>query len=259
MKHWKLARDPFSPGGATYVSTPTHDEAVARLVHNIETGARSCVLTAGEGLGKSVVLSQALSETRIPTRRIVRVSSPLDGTGLLSALAEGLGARVPASASRSLAWRTLAQAVRLERMLKAQVVFAIDDIDYLSEPVDLQDIARLPHLDPHPSTRLTVVYACRPTDDLPIMGSWDLAIRLLPLTYSETEHYVRAKLAGAGRVDETFTPRAITRLHALAGGVPRGIDRLSALALMAGALRGLEMITLEVIEGVARECVLPAA
>jgi hypothetical protein len=37
-------------------------------------------------------------------------------------------------------------------------------------------------------------------------------------------------------------------------GIPRGLDRLGSLALMAGALRGLEIITPEVVEGAAREC-----
>ena len=61
-------------------------------------------------------------------------------------------------------------------------------------------------------------------------------------------------LRAAGRAEPTFTPRALNVLHACSGGVPRGVARLGSLALMAGAVRGLEMITPEIIEGVALEC-----
>ena len=84
-------------------------------------------------------------------------------------------------------------------------------------------------------------------------------IRLPALTRSEAEQYLAAKLAAAGRDEPTFTPRALNRLHACSLGIPRGLDRLASLALMAGALRGLEIVTPDLIEGVTQECTLPTA
>ena len=50
------------------------------------------------------------------------------------------------------------------------------------------------------------------------------------------------------------------RLHARSAGVPRGLDRLASLALLAGAVQRLEILSPEVVEGVARECVaIPGA
>src|SRR4051794_19702616 len=40
MNHWRLAYDPFHGNRGPYVPLPTHEEAVARLVHAIETGLR---------------------------------------------------------------------------------------------------------------------------------------------------------------------------------------------------------------------------
>jgi MSHA biogenesis protein MshM len=74
------------------------------------------------------------------------------------------------------------------------------------------------------------------------------------LTRSDAENYLTAKLASAGRDEPTFTPRAIHRLHLISAGNPRGLDRLASLALMAGALRKLEIVTPEIIDGVALEC-----
>ncbi|MDR3638762.1 MAG: type II secretory pathway protein ExeA [Isosphaeraceae bacterium] len=260
LSYWKLARDPFSAPCASYVATPTHDEAVARIVHAIESGQRSATLRAGAGLGKSTILARVLADTRSPSRRIARAAGPVDGPSLYAALADSLGTRVSPGAPRAAAWRTLTQAVRLERWQRTHVVLAIDDVHLLREPADLADLERLLHLDPAPTARFTVVTAGRPDDECaPPAPAWDVTLRLPPLARGEAEQFVLAKLASAGRTEATFTQRAITRLHAHSEGIPRGLDRLSALALMAGAVRGLEIITPEVIEGVTRECVLPAA
>ncbi len=258
-RHWRLTRDPFLDGGAPYVPTGPHHEAVARFVQTIESAQRRAIVQAAPGLGKSVVLAQAIAETRSPTRRFAQVSSPSDGAAMLSALAEGLGVRIAPGAGRAAAWKALANAVRLCRWQRLQVVLAIDDAQDLVAPTDRLDLNRLVHLDPHSEARLTVLLAFRTSGaDEEVRTPWDLAIRLPALTRSDAERYVTAKLAAAGRDEPTFTLRALHRLHAASAGVPRGLDRLASLALMAGAVRGLEIVTPEVVEGVTHECTLPA-
>ena len=255
-RHWKLAREPFLSGGAPYVPLASHEEAVARLVHTIETGQRLAVVRGEAGLGKSQVLTRALAEARSPSRRVARLSSPSDGAGLLAGLAEGLGVRVPAGSGRSFAWRVLGDAIRLCRWQRLHVVLAIDDCQDLVSSTDRLDLARLVHLDPHPEARLTILQVFQSSEDgesLPV-SPWELAVRLAALTRSDAERYLTAKLTAAGRDEPTFTPRALSRLHQRSAGIPRGLDRLASLALMAGAWRGLEIITPDVIEGIAQEC-----
>jgi MSHA biogenesis protein MshM len=261
LRHWGLARDPFGEdrrfSASSFAAIPAHHEAVARLTHTIETAGRSARLIAGAGLGKTTVLERSLAAARSPTRRIARATNPIDGTSLIATLAEGLGARVGAGAGRALGWRSLVDAARLCRFQGIHVVLVVDGCHMLADPVDRLDLDRLPHLDPDPASRLTVLRVGRPD---PHPGAidpppeWELAIRLAPLTRADAASYLDAKLTSAGRPGPTFTPRAFTRIHALSGGVPRGIDRLAQLALMAGALRGLEMVPPEVVDGSAREC-----
>lgn len=254
-QYWKLIRDPFLDPGAPFVSTPQHDEALARLVETIESGGRSATMSAAAGLGKSRVLAEALAVTREPSRRIARVASPADGASLFAGLAEELGQRIVPGCSRSHAWRVLLDAVRLCRWQRLQVVLAIDDCQDLSAGGHRLDTERLVHLDVHADSRLTVIRVCRLSDEEESTAeAWDLAIRLAPLTRSETERYLVDKLSAAGRSEPTFTPRAIHQLHLHSRGVPRGVDRLASLALMAAALRGLEIVTPDVIEGVSHEC-----
>jgi type II secretory pathway predicted ATPase ExeA len=249
-RHWRLSRDPFCEADAPFVPTPGHAEAVARLVYAIEAGQRWAALHAAGGMGKTTVLSRALAETWSTVRRVARVSSPTDGPALHAGLAEGLGHRVPIGAGRALAWRRLAEAVRLCHWQGLAVVLAVDDSHHLSGPDARLDLERLLHIAPQPETSLTVLHVGR---DGPEVRAWEPSFRLLALTRGDAEGYLAAKLAAAGREGLTFTPRAVTRLHAHSRGVPRELDRLASLALMAGAARGLEVVPPEVVDGVARE------
>lgn len=258
--YWKLNADPFLDGGSPFVGLATHREAVARLVESIESGRRLAVLRGGGGTGKSRVLAQALAECRSPSRKVARLTGPLDGTALFGSLATALGARVPAASSRSQTWRALLDAVRLCRWQRLQVVLAIDDCQALDSTADQLDLERLRHLDPLGEGRLTVVQVHRDgdgdeaeTEDLAELDR--LAIRLGPLTRSECVEYLTSKLAAAGRAEPTFTPRACNRLLAGSEGNPRRLDRLATLALMAGAVRGVEIVTPEVVDGITQEFV----
>ena len=262
LRHWNLTRNPFDDRRVTFVETPKHTEAVSRLVHTIESAGRSARLLAGPGLGKSRVLARAIEATRSPTRRVARANGLTDGADLFATLATGLGSRLVPDAPRSTAWRALAEAARLCRWQGLHVVLAIDDCQGLREGADRLDLDRLDHLDPDPATRLTVLRVGRPseqTDDPSLGITWDLAVRLGPLTRSEAGNYLASKLDDAGRPEPAFTPRALTRLHSLSGGIPRGLDRLATLALMATAVRGLEMVPSEVVEDASRECLQSSA
>ena len=255
LRHWKLDRDPFSNASPRFVPTSGHAEAVARLVHAIESGWPTASLRAGAGLGKSRVLAEALTEVRGPTLRIARSNGPMDGPALLADLAAGLGMTVPVEASRALAWRRLTEAIRLCQWQGLRVILAIDDAHHLVDPADRLDLQRLAHLDPRFENAATVLVVGRePEMDFDSDQAWDFAIRLAPLTRTEAGDYLIAKLAAAGGEESAFSPKAITRLHALARGVPAGLDRLAMLALMVGAVLGREIVTPEIVEEAAREC-----
>ena len=258
-EHWKLARDPFAAGDPGFVATPGHAEAVARLEHAIEAGLGAAIVRGVAGVGKTRVLGEALRRGRGPARRIARSTSPTDGAALLADLAAGLGISPGRGARRTDAWRALADAARLCRLQGLAVVLAVDDLRGLVAPADRLDLDRLAHVDPHPEARVTVLRCERtPVESAPGSGapaeSWALAVPVPPLTRTEAGRYLAAKLAAAGREAPTFTLRAVTRLHALTGGVPRGLDRLAALALAAGAVGGLEVVTPDVVAAVAAEC-----
>jgi MSHA biogenesis protein MshM len=253
FRHWGLAGDPFLEGEGTYVPLLMHEEAVARLVYTIESGRSMAVLSGAPGLGKSGVLGRAIAEVRAPLRRIAFVSSPTDGESMFETLAQGLGSRRtgPGSAGGS-AFHRLQREVRICALQGIHVVLAVDDCHMLAVSDREQELSRIRHLIAPTAGRVTVLLTWDEGEaEDPISDrSWNLAVRLKPLTRSEAETYLSARLAQAGGLDPIFTRRAVTRLHALSRGVPRDLDRLASLSLMAGASRGLEAVSSEVVDAV---------
>jgi type II secretory pathway predicted ATPase ExeA len=250
-----MSRDPFAELETPYVSLPSHDEAVARLAFGVETAQRKVVVVGPAGAGKTAVLRKVLAEIVSPRRRIAAVSCPGDSTLLCTMLAERLGQRVGREPSRVEAWRAIGRALRLASLQGFQVVIAIDDCEEAADEPARNTVDLLVHLATTGNAGLTVLQGIRAelSAESVGVGSWDLAIGLERLTRSQTESYISAKLKWAGGTDRTFTPRAITRLHALTLGVPRRIEQLALLCLVAGAVRGMEVIQPDLVDGVARE------
>ena len=247
-RHWGLSDFPFREGPSPFVPTPTHAAAVARLRQSVESEHRLAVLEAPGGLGKTMVLDRVLDDLRSPHRRLARSSAANDGTTLLADLAASLGVRVRPGSPWAVAWKALADAARLCRLQGLTVVLALDDIHEADDPRTLD---RLLHL----NARLTVLRVGRPCGAEP--DSWSPLVRLLPLTRTEAGQYLNTKLAASGRDGPTFTPRALARVHAISGGVPRALDRLASRTLREGACQGREIVGLEVVEEVAANWAIP--
>ncbi|WP_165063683.1 ExeA family protein [Paludisphaera rhizosphaerae] len=241
-RHWGLDRDPFL-GPSRFVPLAEHREAVERLRYTVEAGQPLAWLTGGEGLGKSIVLRQALAEIRRADRRIVLVENPVDAPSLWRMLADQIEGKIGPATERAETWIRLERAAKVCTIQGRRLVLAIDG----GEGLDRGDLQRLARLE-----GATILLAQRDPDVS--AAPWTLAIRLRPLTRSDAENYLTARLAAVGCREPIFTPRAVVRLHAAARGVPRGMNQLASMALIAAAMRGMEAVSSEVVDGVALEC-----
>jgi type II secretory pathway predicted ATPase ExeA len=254
--HWGLTRDPFAETESPYVSLPSHDEAVARLVFAVETKQRRAVFAAAGGLGKSTVLRKSFRELLDPRRRFITVSCPRDGTLLFTLLAERLGQRAGREPSRVGAWRALERAMCVASLQEDQVVVVIEDCDELVNQAVRRDLDSLGQLALTNRAGLTIIQLESTGEDAEPAPytPWALRIGLQRLTRSEAERYLTTKMSWAGSADRLFTPRAMTRIHALSLGVPRVIEHLASMCLMGGAVRRLEVINPELVDAIALEC-----
>jgi type II secretory pathway predicted ATPase ExeA len=253
--HWGLARDPFDEIESPYVSLPSHDEAVARIAFAVETARSRVVLAAPGGMGKSSVLRKSLGELLRPRRRFVAVSCPREGTLLFTLLAERLGQRTGREPTRVGSWRTLERAFRVASLQSEQVVVIVEDCDEQVDAAVRGDLDLLVRLGSATTAGLTIIQLERIEEEAGPDASmeWAPRIGLERLTRAEAEHYLTTKILWAGSADRLFTPRAITQIQALTLGVPLAIEQLASLCLMAGAVRGLEVINPDLVDAAALE------
>ncbi len=185
--------------------------------------ARRCLLWAEAGLGKSRVLERLISAARDPRRKFVAITCLADSQPLVVRLAELLGSR--GTTDRFKAWISVERALRAAALARAHFVFVIDDFHRLEAAADRADLENLSTL----NSAVTIIEAGHgrvPDGKQSLIG-----------------------LDAVGCRDTIFTPRAVTRLHGLSEGVPRALERLATHSLMAGADRGIEVVTADVVDG----------
>ena len=254
-RHWGLSWHPFEDSQSPYVSLPSHDEALYRLIYSIEQGNSQISFIAESGLGKTRVLKRAISETRSPRRRIVLIRPKSDPLPIPGQIAERLGHMIPRQSGHDLMWRAMVRAVRIASLQGCQIVLIveepIEDSTTTVQDLNVLTVSGIVQNTGHSLIRV----GCTPSGPhFSSRNGSSLIIGLKRLTRSQVEDYLIRKLTAAGCADRVFTPRSITRLHAHSLGILRDLEQLAALCMMAGAIRGLEVIPPDVVDGIAQEC-----
>ena len=252
--YWGLNRKPFGWGldPKGFFLSGVHEEALARLEFLVQHRRRLGLLVGPAGTGKSLLLEVFSATLRRAGWPVVRIK-PAGATEaqLLWDLLIGLG-RVPQPRSpSSQRWQQLFDRFREARLVGQPVVILCDQMESAGEEAQ-KTLARLLAQINRPEWAVTMVLAGRPE----MLRSWhaqlqdqaDLEMVLEPWDLSDTRQYLVEMFRRAGRSEPIFTPEAIQRLHELSGGIPRQINRLADLALLAGAVDGLRQIGPELIE-----------
>lgn len=259
QSHWGLHETPFRNrlDPRFFYQSPTHEEALARLHFLVDQQRRLGVLLGSQGSGKSLLLEVFAEEVR-------RAGQPVANVNLLGVppaeflwlLAAELGMNPDRGLPLSVVWRLVTDRICEHRYQQIGTVVLLDDADQAEESVIAQ-IARLVQFDPSPESRLTIVLAGR-QERIARLGETllervELRIDVVPWEQADTENYLKASLAQAGRQSPLFAGPAIARLHELGHGVPRRISQLADLALLAGAGQNLERIDADTVESVYHE------
>lgn len=262
LQHWKLTHSPFAPRYAAkcFFASPTHDEALARLLFLVEDGRRVGLLLGPHGSGKSVVLDVLRRELRKTGVTVALLGLlGLDEDEVLWQLAAACGLNPPTGATRNWLWRNLQDFLTIERHQQRATALLFDDA-HEATPEVLALLSRFLDWDQTPESRLTVVLAAAP--DLAarlgqrVLQLAELRVSLEPWDAHDTADYLRAMLTAAGGPVEAFRDDALERVHSLANGNPRRVAQLANLALLAGAGRELPQVDADTVQGVYDELAL---
>lgn len=259
LTHWGLREAPFEPtlDPRGFYEGPMHEEALARLNYVVSGRRRLGVLLGSRGVGKSLVLEVLAAELRRTGHRAHRQSLAEREAGeFLSALAVAWGLNPEVSAARAVLWRMLEDRLAEFRYLGTPLVLLADDADRAA-PSALAEMARLLQTTRDTNAALAVIVAAH-RDGVSHLGERllelaDLRIDLEPWDADQTRGYVLHALERAGRTKPLFDAAALERLHELTRGVPRQVNQLAELALLAGAGQELATIDADTVEQSCRE------
>ena len=260
-EYYGFVQPPFSltPDPRFLYRSESHDVALQQVWQAIRRKEGFIVLTGDIGTGKTT-LCRTILEQFDPTTFTALILNPflsveelirevLLNFGIASRDALRTGRL--ATASKHELIRTLHDFLLSLAPLHGSAVLIIDEAQHLS-PELLEEIRILSNLETNEQKLLQIVLVGQ-LDLLDVLHDATLrqldqriSIRCLlkPLNREEVEAYITHRLwVARGSTAVTFTAKAIERVHALSGGVPRIINLICDRALMAGQQAQTDKIT----------------
>lgn len=239
-QYWGLTCSPFPTGigEGWFYESPTHEEGLARLDFLLEQRRRCGVLTGEKGTGKSSLLAILSRQLRRSQRQAAVIDAcGLSGDQLLCQLVDALHLS-PIDTNRPyLQWRSVRDHLHGLARSRQQTVLMFDHFNHRDTDCT-RTIEQLLHLGDAGDRWHTVIVAVDTSTPAPLTASFfqlaDLRIHLTPFDQRETSYYVYQSLTEAGAERELFEPAALEAVFGLSAGVPRRINQICELSLLAG-------------------------
>ncbi len=263
QKYFGLREPSFSiaPDPEYLYLSEQHREALAHLLYGASAAGGFVLLTGEVGTGKTTVCRAFLDQLPVEVEVALVLNPAVSGFELLRTICDELQISI-APEERSIKY--LIDQLNLY-LLDAHArgrrpVLMIDEAQAL-RPRVLELVRLLTNLETNKHKLLQIFLVGQPelrhVIDSDAMRQLRQRItarfHLGPLSAAETAAYIRHRLAVAGVDRPLFTPRAVRRVHALTGGVPRLINILCDRALLGACVRRSLLVTPRLVARAARE------
>lgn len=256
---WSWNEAPFSTNleSRRFFSGTSQEEALSRLHFLVDNRRRLGLLVGPHGCGKSMTLEVCSRQFRQQGRIVVRTGVVgVDAEEFQWTIAAGLGANPKSNATSRELWREIEDRILANRYQRLDTVLLVDDAEEAETEV-LTSLTRLAQFDLSEESRFTIVLAAdiarshllgRRLQEL-----CDLRVELEPWDREETAEFIRTSLTAAACNTSLFTDGAAERLFELTGGIPRRVQQLAQLSLLAATAQDLVDIDEDTLEAVQRE------
>ena len=242
--YWGLAQKPFdnTPDPRFFFASAQHQEACARVLYCIRERKGAGMLTGVFGCGKTVVGQVVLQELNQERYRTAVIANPrLSDVDLLRMIAHGLGVAAPPSSKADILM--VLQAVMSDNAREGRdTVVVVDEAHAIGDPNVFEELRLLLNFQRSDQFLITLLLFGQPeltpliNQNKPFEQRIGIKSHLGPLTQEETYAYIRHRLAVAGhrQPHTVFTTEAVGVVFESTGGIPRRINRLCDISLVAG-------------------------
>jgi general secretion pathway protein A len=266
--HFGLTQSPFTiaPDPRYLFLSERHREALAHLLYGLEGGGGFVLLSGEIGAGKTTLCRAFLDQVPAHTRVAYVFNPKLDAIELLHTICGEFGLQVAAGPGHAAP--TIKDHIDALNAFLLQVhaqgghsVLVIDEAQNLSADV-LEQLRLLTNLETAERKLLQIILIGQPElrallarPELEQLAQRVIArYHLGALDEADTGRYVAHRLGVAGRHGASpFDLRALQRLHALSGGVPRRINLLADRALLGAYAAGQDRVDERLVARAAQE------
>lgn len=251
LEYYGLKEAPFNltPDPRFLFFTPNHREAFDHLVYGIDNRKGFVELTGEVGSGKTTICRAVLAGLKRDVKTSLVLNPCLTESQLLRSILKDFGLKVKGR-DRLVNLDTL-NAFLLENLqLGNNVALIIDEAQDLS-PAVLEQVRLLSNLETDQHKLLQIVLCGQPElrqrlaapDLRQLRQRIGVRYHLLPLNELETGQYIEHRLKMAGWLNgRLFEPDAVRRIHDYARGIPRLINSVCDIALLAGYVASAAVI-----------------
>ncbi|MEJ2039581.1 MAG: AAA family ATPase [Desulfosarcinaceae bacterium] len=261
---FNLNNSPFSitPDPEFLFLSETHRSVLEKIQYGIQSRMGFMLLTGEVGTGKTT-LCRALLDTLHECARTVYVINPsLNGLELLAGILDDLGISYQEQATKKELIDRL-NGYLLENKSKNTVVIIVDDAQTM--PLEtLEDLRLLSNLETDKAKLLQMILVGQPelltALDQPPMRQLKQRVavncHLDYLGIDEVGGYIERRLFIAGNQGQIrFAPKVIRQVHAQSGGVPRMINKICGMALIAAYAANSFVVQPQHLEAAAGEII----
>lgn len=263
LEYWGLKKFPFEnvPDPEFMYLSSEHEEALARLLY-VARGNKGVVLVTGEvGSGKTT-LSRVLIQQLPPTKFDVGLMTnpTLKSLDFLREILNNLDLKSHRYSSKSELLKLLNKKM-LENIQNNKTTLLIFDEAHLISKETFEEIRLLLNFQLNDKFMLTIILFGQPElrDIIRRIKQLDQRIavkyHLNPLNHEEAVKYIDFRLEKAGSKGNIFTRQAADEIYAYSKGIPRIINNVCDMSLLAGFLSKAEIIAPDIIKKVAEDSI----
>ena len=256
--HFGLDRQPFRPAvdPDSYFPAASHEAALGAIAEGFARRDPIVLIDGPAGVGKSLVARKWLEHLVPDVPRVVVPNSRAERPAeLFQAILFDLAKPYEGMSEQELRLAVTGHLLDVGTEGMFPTVAVLDEAQHLSESV-LEELRLLGNLETRRGAALFVVLVAQPTvrDSLTLPRFESLAQRLAvraaisPFTGKESADYIRHQVrAAGGEPEKVFAAEAIPLLAGACRGLPRVINRVSALALELAASGEAEQADVEAV------------
>lgn len=245
----RIYTDFFNLNGSPFSITPdpeflflseTHRSVLEKIQYGIQSRMGFMLLTGEVGTGKTTLCRALLDHLQDRIRTVYVINPSLNGLELLAGILDDLGISYPERASKKALIDRLNRYL-LENKDKSAMVIIVDDAQTM--PLEtLEDLRLLSNLETDKTKLLQMLLVGQPELlahlDQPHMRQLKQRVavncHLDYLGHDEVGGYIERRLFIAGNQGQIrFASNVIRRIHKQSGGVPRMINKICDMALIA--------------------------